>query len=497
MRPRALAREISAMLTLLLICTGAVSAKSTTSLEDLVQRLRSIPVAESPPTVEVTPNTGSDITKLKHALRDLLVRVMRAPEAHLLEPTGIRARVIDELHRQGLPVGLEDMWDGFGSIQEIEIERPRENPSWLVATTRLSLPCGGNDSSLYLFEERGGHWALVLQCEENGYSLISDAHGWLGYDVAPLAHGSAPFLVVSWAASKCAGCWNVRSFEVLRPGPTPAHPIVMGSGSAHLYECDYEPYLFALGSGRIALIYRGDTTHDDRAGCASVKFTEGVVVGDRVSFRKPVDVDPDFWLDDWRQLDWHAAAQLVEPRVRESARAWHARLRDAEASCDKVETRLVRSAGDGNARLQCVVGCSGLKPPLPGTVYLVLEPRSSGFQLASVGTARPELPSYEGETVYLGGRPGLTDPTLIPESRTLPILSSDARAAGIRTEVRLALVVGEDGRVRILGLLDPSQLTHGIGLAAIDAVKSWRFQPGTKDGSPVPMYTTVEVDVGP
>jgi len=34
----------------------------------------------------------------------------------------------------------------------------------------------------------------------------------------------------------------------------------------------------------------------------------------------------------------------------------------------------------------------------------------------------------------------------------------------------------------------------GFGKAAVEAVKKWRFRPGTKNGKPVAVIFTVEVD---
>jgi len=85
---------------------------------------------------------------------------------------------------------------------------------------------------------------------------------------------------------------------------------------------------------------------------------------------------------------------------------------------------------------------------------------------------------------------GVSQPTLI--SKVEPKYSEEARQAKWQGTVQLSLIVEEDG--------SPSEITVsrslGLGLDenAIDAVKQWRFGPGVKDGKPVRVYATVEVN---
>jgi TonB family protein len=55
----------------------------------------------------------------------------------------------------------------------------------------------------------------------------------------------------------------------------------------------------------------------------------------------------------------------------------------------------------------------------------------------------------------------------------------------------LWLVVGADGKPREIRV----QRTLGLGLdeKAIEAVKTWRFEPALKDGKPVAVQINVEV----
>jgi len=73
-----------------------------------------------------------------------------------------------------------------------------------------------------------------------------------------------------------------------------------------------------------------------------------------------------------------------------------------------------------------------------------------------------------------------------------PPYTSDARAAKIAGTVVMKLEVHPDGRahnLQIVQALDP-----GLDQSAMDAVSHWRFRPATKDGKPVAVKATIEVN---
>jgi TonB family protein len=93
-----------------------------------------------------------------------------------------------------------------------------------------------------------------------------------------------------------------------------------------------------------------------------------------------------------------------------------------------------------------------------------------------------------GQQIYRVGN-GVTAPELV--SKVDPQYSEEARLANINGTVRISLVVGEDGEARNVHALTSPGL--GLDEAAIAAVSKWRFKPGLKDGTPVPVSVDVEV----
>ncbi len=88
----------------------------------------------------------------------------------------------------------------------------------------------------------------------------------------------------------------------------------------------------------------------------------------------------------------------------------------------------------------------------------------------------------------IGG--GVTAPRLLHKIE--PEYSEEARKAKYQGSVLLRVIVDEHGLVRHVEVARPLGL--GLDEKAIDAVRSWRFQPGRQDGQPVPVWAVVEVN---
>ncbi|MGA7463053.1 MAG: energy transducer TonB [Candidatus Korobacteraceae bacterium] len=73
-----------------------------------------------------------------------------------------------------------------------------------------------------------------------------------------------------------------------------------------------------------------------------------------------------------------------------------------------------------------------------------------------------------------------------------PVYSELARQAKYQGTSILWLIVGEDGVARHIRVATP--LGMGLDEEAVRAVTVWKFDPATKDGTPVPVWITVEVN---
>lgn len=94
-----------------------------------------------------------------------------------------------------------------------------------------------------------------------------------------------------------------------------------------------------------------------------------------------------------------------------------------------------------------------------------------------------------GGGVYrIGG--GVSPPQLL--FKVEPEYSEEARKAKFQGTVVLYVEVDEHGNPRNLKVIRPLGL--GLDQKAIEAVQKWRFKPGLKDGKPVAVAATIEVN---
>ncbi len=95
---------------------------------------------------------------------------------------------------------------------------------------------------------------------------------------------------------------------------------------------------------------------------------------------------------------------------------------------------------------------------------------------------------FGGGAYRIGG--GVSPPSVL--HKVEPEYSEEARKAKWQGTVVLQLVVDDKGRPQNLKIM--RSLGLGLDQKAIEAVEKWTFKPGMKDGKPVPVIATIEVN---
>ncbi len=95
---------------------------------------------------------------------------------------------------------------------------------------------------------------------------------------------------------------------------------------------------------------------------------------------------------------------------------------------------------------------------------------------------------FGGGAYRIGG--GISAPSVL--SKVEPEYSEEARKAKWQGTVVLSLIVDDLGRPKTIQVL--RSLGLGLDQKAIEAVSRWRFKPGLKEGKPVPVWATIEVN---
>ena len=96
-----------------------------------------------------------------------------------------------------------------------------------------------------------------------------------------------------------------------------------------------------------------------------------------------------------------------------------------------------------------------------------------------------------------GPAPGIADrdaPT--PLNRPAPVYPQEALRRNAGGTVRIEALVGPDGRVERLDVIQSSGNRH-LDRAASEAVRRWTFRPATRDGQPVSASVSVPISFDP
>ena len=92
--------------------------------------------------------------------------------------------------------------------------------------------------------------------------------------------------------------------------------------------------------------------------------------------------------------------------------------------------------------------------------------------------------------IYKVGQDGVIAPKLIEKQE--PNYTQEATEAKIEGSVKLTGILDVDGRLHDVKVI--VSLDDGLDANAVAAVEKWRFEPAKKDGSPVPVSVSIEVN---
>lgn len=117
-----------------------------------------------------------------------------------------------------------------------------------------------------------------------------------------------------------------------------------------------------------------------------------------------------------------------------------------------------------------------------------------GGQLGGVvgGQLGGQLGGQVGGTGDMPVRVGGNVKPPVAVTRVEPLYTEAARRARIQGLVIIEAVIDRQGNVTEARVLKPLPL--GLDTAALEAVKRWKFRPGTLNGQPVPVYYNLTVN---
>lgn len=185
------------------------------------------------------------------------------------------------------------------------------------------------------------------------------------------------------------------------------------------------------------------------------------------------------------------------------ARTYNVRIADQETGAVLATQRLSESAAEARAKVELddnsVLDISVHDTGLYVNATLLVQANGQTIDFLSgrwlmknrtgilpePAVALPDGPPYP---LRVGG--DVKAPVVI--ERVEPIYPADARAARIAGIVILEVIIDRNGYVKNPRVLKP--LPFNLDQAAVDAVKQWRFRPGTLNGEPVDVIFNLTIN---
>ncbi|MGB6943852.1 MAG: M56 family metallopeptidase [Bryobacteraceae bacterium] len=193
----------------------------------------------------------------------------------------------------------------------------------------------------------------------------------------------------------------------------------------------------------------------------------------------------------WNPLAWMLATRLSH----EQELACDEAVLSAGVAADAYANVLLEVAREGSSSLLLGCAMAGSFPLRERLVHL-FEWRKEAIQTRRrTALAIPLLVVLMttvsfAEKIYKVG-PGIVPPKILVKTSE-PQYTPEAKAAKLEGTVGLTVVVGTDQRVHDIKVV--KSLDKGLDASAVASIKTWKFQPGTKNGKPVPVRAKIDVN---
>ena len=129
---------------------------------------------------------------------------------------------------------------------------------------------------------------------------------------------------------------------------------------------------------------------------------------------------------------------------------------------------------------------------VPPTVFCLMVLLGIALQPAVPSSPTPQAGPTQFVRVYAADTPRLVVPKAIQTPN--PLYTPEAFHARVQGRIALEVTVGQDGHVRDALVTQGLDSATGIDQRALDAISGWLFEPGTREGQPVAVRTTVTFD---
>jgi hypothetical protein len=201
----------------------------------------------------------------------------------------------------------------LGEIDVVSLHHPEGDQSWLLVTTVVGIDSCGHDTSIYLYEWRGGAWSRLFELEqvESG-DHFAPIESLASVEVSqPDEYLDRRVLVLSnsWG---CASMWQGFSYSLFKIG---GERTTLLDDTATVYMGGEEnSYHGRLEPGGILLEHLGDSI--DSGILIRQHVLHYAIDGNSVRRIEPIALTAQDFVDEWLRGEWADVGQFSDSRLR-------------------------------------------------------------------------------------------------------------------------------------------------------------------------------------
>jgi hypothetical protein len=358
---------------------------------------------------EDVQGANPELTILKHQIRDWVESQIAKLNADS-DLTQASAKIDSDLDR--VKLGSDDGEPRLGGIDSVSLEHPKGDQSWLSFKSIVELDSCGRDSSLYLYEWRGGQWTRRLEIEHDDYG---GHYGPIEFITSvevsrPDDYQNRLVLVLgnSWG---CASMWQGVSYVLFRVVGL-AKTLLDGSDTVYMGSND-DSYHGRLEPDGALIEHLGWST--DTGVLIRRHVLHYKVDGDSVRRVEPIALDAQDFVDEWLSSKWADVAPFSDPKLE----SIHANLSGSDPKLEDSRAELHAANVDGGFQIvqRCTENPNRWQVAFDfedETDYFLVEQRGEySFRMIDISDERQSGCPGEGKPRQVGD----PSPTLFPETK--------------------------------------------------------------------------------
>ncbi len=254
-----------------------------------------------------------DLTVLKHQLRDWVESKISKLKVDS-DPAGVSSQVNEELNRVKLTKAEQD-YEGLrlGEIDAVSLDHPKGDTSWLLFTTVVGIDSCGHDTSIYLYEWRGGAWSRRFELEEVASGGRFAPLEFVGsVEVSPPDEYYNRRVLVLSNSWGCASMWQGFSYALFKIG---GQRTTLLDDTATVYMGGEEDsYHGRLEPGGVLIEHLGDSI--DTGILIRQHVLHYAIDGNSVKRIEPIALTAQDFVDEWVRVKWEDAAPFSNPELK-------------------------------------------------------------------------------------------------------------------------------------------------------------------------------------